>query len=98
MREFAKDFYASLAWKKTRAYIYKRDAGLCVRCLQPGEIVHHKKHLTSKNINNPLISLHESNLELLCRDCHALEHVTKADIAEGLKFDDEGNVIIIGKV
>lgn len=46
MREFAKAFYESPAWRRTRAYILKRDAGLCVHCGEPGVIVHHKIELT----------------------------------------------------
>ena len=38
-----------------RAYILKRDAGLCVRCGAPGAIVHHKRHLTPGNIDDPLV-------------------------------------------
>ena len=32
MKAFAKAFYESAAWRRTRAYILKRDAGLCVHC------------------------------------------------------------------
>lgn len=40
----------------------------------PGEIVHHKIHVTPENINNPDIVLNFEHLELLCRKCHAKEH------------------------
>ncbi len=49
-------------------YIVARDHGLCVKCGRPGEIVHHKEHLTPENINTPEIALGENNLELLCRE------------------------------
>ena len=93
MREFAKSFYLSPAWRKTRAYIIKRDMGLCVRCGKPGEIVHHKVHLTPQNIDDPDISLSTDNLELLCRECHALEHQGEPCTAEGLMFDEDGNLV-----
>lgn len=93
MKDFAKSFYLSTAWRKTRAYILKRDMGLCVRCGKPGEIVHHKVHLTPQNINNPDITLSEDNLETLCRECHAIEHQGELPCAEGLMFDDEGNLV-----
>lgn len=93
MREFAKEFYLSAAWRKVRAYIFKRDAGLCVKCGRPGVIVHHKDHLTPENINNPMIALGEDNLELLCRDCHAIEHASDLPTDRGLMFDDEGNLV-----
>ena len=66
MRDFAKAFYLSKEWRRARAYVFNRDAGLCVRCGALGEIVHHKEHLTPQNISNPEIALGEGNLELLC--------------------------------
>ena len=93
MQDFAKAFYLSKAWRDTRAYIYKRDMGLCVRCGRAGEIVHHKIYLTPQNINNPAITLSEDNLVLLCRECHAIEHEGTAPTASGLMFDSEGNLV-----
>ena len=96
MRAFAKAFYESPAWRKTRAYIIKRDAGLCVRCGAPGVIVHHKTELTPTNIDDPAISLNEKNLVTLCRACHAIAHGAAPPIAEGLAFDENGDVIEAG--
>ncbi len=93
MQSWAKEFYNSSAWKKTRQYVFERDFGLCVRCGNVGEIVHHKKHLTRKNINNPNISLGLDNLELLCRTCHAIEHEGESACADGLMFDTSGNLV-----
>ncbi len=93
MKDFAKSFYLSTAWRKTRDYIFARDMGLCVRCGKPGAIVHHKVHLTARNINDPDITLSEDNLETLCRECHAIEHQGELPCAEGLMFDDEGNLV-----
>lgn len=93
MRDFSKAFYRSKAWKKTRAYIFLRDMGLCVRCGKPGEIVHHKIHLSPKNIDNPDITLNVDNLETLCRECHAIEHEGELCTDRALMFDSEGNII-----
>lgn len=76
-----------------RAYIFRREHGLCVRCGRPGEIVHHKIYLTPENIDDPNITLNEDNLELLCRDCHAMEHLGSTPTGEGLHFDDDGNLV-----
>lgn len=92
-RRFAKAFYESPAWRKTRAYILKRDAGLCVRCGAPGAIVHHKTELTPRNIDDPMITLNEDNLETVCRTCHAIIHEGTPPIADGLAFDEDGNVV-----
>lgn len=93
VREFARAFYLSKEWRRVRAFIVERDAGLCVKCGRPGEIVHHKEHLTPENINDPSVALGEDNLELLCRDCHGLEHTTDTAAAPGLMFDEEGNLV-----
>ena len=93
MRDFAKEFYQSKAWRETRAYIFKRDFGLCVRCGKPGEIVHHKRYLTPDNIDDPSVSLNEDNLETLCRECHALEHEGKLPTDRALTFDENGDLV-----
>lgn len=93
MHDFARDFYLSKAWRDTRAYILKRDIYLCVRCGRPGDIVHHKIHLTPQNINDPSVTLSEDNLETLCRECHAIEHQGEPATADGLMFDSRGNLI-----
>lgn len=93
MQEFARKFYLSKAWRNTRDFIFKRDMGLCVRCGRPGKIVHHKIHLTPQNINDLAITLSEDNLELLCRECHAIEHEGQLPTAAGLMFDSEGNLV-----
>lgn len=93
VKAWAKEFYLSKAWRRVRIYIVQRDHGLCVRCGRPGEIVHHKEHLTPENIRNPAIALGEDNLELLCRDCHGIEHATNPPTGAGLMFDEKGNLV-----
>lgn len=98
-QEFSKSFYNSKQWRQTREYILKRDCYLCVMCGNAAEEVHHKIHLTPSNINNPMITLHESNLISLCGDCHKRIHSadkTKAgNILPLIAFDDDGNPILI---
>ena len=96
MQAWAKEFYTSKAWRETRDYIFKRDFGLCTRCGAPGEIVHHKKYLTKRNIYMPSVALAEDNLELLCRVCHGVEHDGEAAYGAGLAFDGEGNLVEVG--
>ena len=93
MRDFAKEFYQSKAWRETRAYVFKRDFGLCVRCGKPGEIVHHKRYLTPDNIDDPSVSLNEDNLETLCRECHTLEHEGELPTDRALTFDENGDLV-----
>lgn len=79
MKEWARAFYKSGEWKRCREDYAASVGGLCERCLQrgvykPGEIVHHKVHLTPDNIHDPGVTLNWDNLELVCRDCHAELH------------------------
>ena len=96
MREFAESFYKSKAWQRCRAEYVKQARGLCERCLskgiyRPGEIVHHKIELTPENIHDPSVTMNMDNLQLLCRDCHAVAHKP----AKRYKVDDLGRIIAI---
>lgn len=75
----ANAFYGSVEWQRTREAYKKFRKGLCEKCLakglySPGEIVHHKIHVTAETLDNPEILTGFDNLELLCRKCHAEEH------------------------
>jgi 5-methylcytosine-specific restriction protein A len=93
MREFAKHFYHSKAWKDCRASYIMKVHGLCERCEAGGKIVHHKIYLNEENIHDPAITLSHDNLELLCQDCHNAEHMKRGAIAKGLRFDDDGQIV-----
>lgn len=93
MKDWAKWFYLSKAWRKTRLAVIKRDHGICVDCGNPGAIVHHKIHLTKENIYNEDISLNMDNLEYLCRSCHKLKHPESLVIDSNLMFDENGDII-----
>lgn len=80
-RPFARQFYRSELWQKTRDYILLRDAYLCQECGAPAEEVHHKIHLSPSNIGDPKVTVNPDNLVSLCRDCHFAEH--KRDKARG---------------
>ena len=97
MQEFAKEFYSSRAWQECRKAYKKSVGGLCERCLKtgrltPGEIVHHKIHLTPQNINNAAVCLSWANLECVCRDCHADLHSKKN---KRFVIDAQGRIEII---
>ena len=95
MQEYAKTFYKSKAWQACRASYLKQVRGLCEVCLKrglytPADTVHHKIHLSPKNINDPSITLSFDNLEAVCRDCHANLHKSE----KRYKVDEFGHVII----
>lgn len=96
MREFAKEFYSSKAWKDCRAAYRKSVGGLCERCrakglIVPGEIVHHKKYISPENIQDPMVLLNWDNLELVCRQCHAELHGAQG--ARRFSVTPDGTVI-----
>ena len=77
--EAQQKFYGSSVWKKCRAEYRKSVGGLCERCkakglIEPGYIVHHKEYVSAKNMTDPEVLLNWDNLELLCQNCHNLEH------------------------
>ena len=73
-KEWAIKFYASTAWRKTRAAYMSTVNWTCERCPAPAVMLHHRTHLTPININDPSITLAWGNLEALCRLCHEEEH------------------------
>ena len=92
MREFAKAFYKSRAWKETsRAYMESKNY-ICERCGGAALICHHRKYLSPENIWNPAVSLDWNNLECLCQDCHNKEHFSSGAPDSFLLFDSKGNV------
>ena len=93
----AKKFYASAAWLNLRDQVLQRDCFLCVRCGNPGSIVHHKVYLTAQNISDPYIALNADNLETLCKPCHDIEHLGQLPTDAGLCFDSSGNLVKKGE-
>jgi Restriction endonuclease len=92
MKAWARSFYLSTAWEKTRvAYLISQDY-ICERCGEPAKVVHHRVWITRKNINDINIILSWENLEALCQDCHNKEH-HKKEISRRYNFDKDGNVI-----
>ncbi|MBN2796221.1 MAG: HNH endonuclease [Clostridia bacterium] len=75
MKEFARKFYKSKEWRDFREAYFISVHGICERCGDPGEEVHHQIYLTPGNINDPYITLNTDLVELLCKKCHNLEHV-----------------------
>ena len=99
MKDFAKAFYLSEAWRSTRDAYLKSVGGLCELCLKdglitPAEIVHHRIPLDASNIDNEKIALGFDNLCCVCREHHAQLH--KKD-RKGWRYvvGDDGRVIPI---
>ena len=95
MKDYARTFYSSKAWKDTRTAYAKYRHNLCELCLakgiyKPGVIVHHKIHIDPQTINDPTVTLNWDNLQLVCRDCHAMIHDRRQ---RRYKFDEMGRII-----
>ena len=93
MKDYARGFYASTAWKKTQAAYMSSQHYLCERCGNMARIVHHRKYITEANIIDPWVTLDWDNLEALCMDCHNKEHGAVFSPDNGISFDEHGNVI-----
>ncbi len=94
-KEFAKKFYHSAEWIKTsKAYAASRFY-ICEICGRAAKryVVHHKKHLTPENINDPGIALNWDNLQVLCTECHNQLHKSKSN--RKIIFDSTGQLVAV---
>lgn len=107
-RDFARSFYHSGAWKRTRAAYMRMPVrtawgivppGMCERCfslgrLRPADTIHHKVHLSPDNIGDPKVTLSFDNLMRVCRDCHAAIHAGTDGLPESrVTFGPDGEVL-----
>lgn len=95
-RDKQKKFYSSTKWIKCRK-AYASEHPICERCILKGivtpvYIVHHKIEVTEENVNDPQITLNPDNLESLCLECHNAEHFSQSITADGLYFDENGEL------
>lgn len=95
-KEYAKPFYNSKAWKKTRksfiAYRISVDGGVCQKCkAEPGCIVDHVEEITPDNITNPSITLSYDNFQYLCIACHNIK--TFGIVEENNYYFDKNGLI-----
>ena len=86
-------FYHSTPWKKLRLHVCESRHWTCEECGCYGDQVHHIEEITPDNINDPMVTLNEENLQLLCEECHNAKRKKCKDVNEGLRFDKDGNLI-----
>lgn len=92
-KDYARNFYNGRQWEQTQAAYMSSKNYICERCGDMARVVHHIKHITPKNIHNVNITLDWNNLMCLCHACHQSIHGNTRVTAEGLSFDDKGNLI-----
>jgi len=93
MKDWAKKFYNSKTWRTCRKNYLATQYGLCERCHNPADVVHHKIYLTPGNINNPHTTLDPANLEALCQDCHNREHHQQPIADLGYTWNAAGEIV-----
>jgi 5-methylcytosine-specific restriction endonuclease McrA len=86
-------FYHSAKWYKVRDFVRYDRRGICERCGEPGQEVHHTIKLTDENVDDPMISLNPDKLVLLCTRCHNAQRNLGGNIRADIGFDAMGNVI-----
>ena len=107
-REFARALYKSKEWERLRSQCMARPVTLpdgrvcppymCERCfdrrnrLVPAEICHHIRHVTSRTINDPSVTLNADNIMRVCRKCHGELHYPLKFVRR-VTFDASGRVI-----
>lgn len=97
-RSIDSKFYKRKAWLKVRQTYFESVHGLCERCGNGGQHVHHKIELNANNVNKPKIAYGFSNLELLCIPCHNEETFgAKPKVVAGLMFDESGDLVKVGE-
>lgn len=89
MKEYAKGFYKSKAWKQASRLYMMQHNYICERCGGVATICHHRRYITPANIGDLSITLNPDNLECLCQDCHNKEHFQRESKPV---FDDAGNM------
>lgn len=95
-RDFAKEFYASTAWKNCREIYKKKKCYLCEICNDIATEVHHIDPITPDNVDNPEVTLNEKNLMCLCHQCHMNIHKTPFKDRR-YYIDADGHVITLEK-
>lgn len=91
-RSVSQAFYNNSKWIKCRKAYMSSQHYICERCGDIATICHHKVWLNESNVNNHEYAYNFDNLEALCMDCHNKEHFGSGVIADGLKFDENGNI------
>ena len=90
---YAEKFYNSRAWRKTQKLFLMQKYHTCEDCGDLAVMVHHIRHITPANINDPEITLNFDNLRALCLPCHNATHGNSGACADGITFDSTGRVV-----
>ena len=90
---FAKPFYDSALWQRTRREILRRDNYSCADCCGRADMVHHLVEITQRNITDYNITIGPDNLISLCHDCHIKRHRSQGDVVDGFVFGEDGQVV-----
>lgn len=78
-QDFARWLYTSKAWRELRFNLIVKRGPVCQRCskvvIDTSKLIgHHRIALSPANINDINVTLNQENIELICFDCHNVEH------------------------
>ena len=78
-QDWAKKVYNSQAWIDLRKTLIAERGSRCEHCGRvipdtKDVIADHIVELTPDNVSDPMLSLNQNNVQLLCLDCHNLKH------------------------
>jgi len=76
---FARRLYVSKEWRELRFNLIVERGPICKRCskvvIDTSKLIgHHKIAISPNNINDINVTLNKDNVELICFDCHNVEH------------------------
>lgn len=100
------EFYSSSLWRRIRNQFRQSKFYICECCNNKNMTkgckleVHHKQPIIESKLNDEQylwgVALNLDNLELLCTSCHNMKR-NSGHIAEGLMFNDNGDIVQIKK-
>lgn len=98
-QDYARAFYDSQQWRRTREAYLQSKHYICEDCGGAASVVHHITYIKPWNVNDPDITLNWDNFKAVCEKCHAAEHAGDiksggaAARLNGIAFDEAGNVV-----
>ena len=89
-------FYNSSKWRKLSKMFLQSKYYICEQCGGIAAHAHHVEWLNGNDYSNPVKALNTANLQAVCISCHDSIHGAGSAIAEGLTFNENGDIVKVG--